>query len=61
MIYSPIAFGERVTIGFNASSYCLVSVRLLHYFRVRLAYDHYAIAQAYNAANAHAQGSDLAR
>ena len=29
-------------------------------FARRLAYDHYAIAHAYNAANAHAQGSDRA-
>ena len=30
-------------------------------FARRLAYNHYAIAHAYNAANAHAQGSDPAR
>ena len=34
--YTPIAFDERVTFGFNAPGHCLVSVRLLHCMRVRL-------------------------
>ena len=32
---------------------------MLHLFASRLAYNHYAIAHAYNAANTHAQGSGL--
>ena len=34
---------------------------MLHFLRVRLAYNHYAIAHAWNAANTHAQGSGWAR
>ena len=56
--YSPIAFDERVTFWLDTSSHCLAEVRILHYLLVRLAYKHYAIAHAYNAANAQAQGSD---
>ena len=55
-----IAFDERVT-------FCLQRVRSLPcacayvaLFARRLAYNHYAIAHAYNAANAHAQDSDRA-
>ena len=32
---------------------------MLHFLRVRLTYEHYAIAHTYNAANPNAQGSDL--
>ena len=62
-VYSPIAFDERVNFGFNASGHCLVRVRMLHYLRVRLVYNHYAIAyaHAYNGVYTHAQGSDQAR
>ena len=59
--YSPITFDERVTFGFNAFGHCLVRVRLLLHFRVRLAHNYYAITRAYNALNAHTQGSDQAR
>ena len=59
LIYSLIAFNERVTFGFNAPGHCLV--RMLHYLRLRLVYNHYAIAHAYNAANTHAQGSNRGR
>ena len=59
--YSLIAFDERVT-------FCLQRVRSLPcacvyvaFFARRLAYNHYAIAHAYNAANAHTQDSDRAR
>ena len=45
----------------NASSYCLVCGRMLRSLCMRLVYNHYSIAQAYNAANAHAQGSDRVR
>ena len=59
--YSLIAFDKRVTFGFNASGHCLVHMHLWHYFHMRHAYNHYAIAHAYNAANKHMQGSDQAR
>ena len=56
--YTLIVFDERVT-------FWLQLVRSLHcacanvaLFARRLAYNHYAIAHACNAANAHAQGSD---
>ena len=60
--YSLIAFSKRVT-------FWLQRVRSLPYacaygvalFARRPAYNHYAIAHACNAANAHAQGSDPAR
>ena len=32
MVYSLIAFYKRVTFSFNASSYCLVYVCMLHFF-----------------------------
>ena len=56
--YSLIAFVERVT-------FWLLRIRSLPcayvaLFARRLAYNHYTIAHAYNAANAHAQGSDRA-
>ena len=34
--YTPIAFDERVTFGFNAPGHCLVRACLLHCMRVRL-------------------------
>ena len=42
--YTPIAFDERVTFGFNAPDHCLVHVRLQHCMRVRL---HNGYTQAY--------------
>ena len=55
--YSLIAFDERVTFWLKrvrslpcACAYVALLVR-------RLAYNHYAIAHVYNAANTHAQGS----
>ena len=60
---SLIAFGKRVT--FLALTH-LVTALCMCVFIValsarRLAYNHYAIAHAYNAANMHAQGSDPTR
>ena len=43
--YSPIALAS------NAFGHCLVRVRMLHHLQARLAYSHYAIGHAYNAAN----------
>ena len=59
--YSLIAFNERVTFWLQRvrSLPCVCAYVAL--FARRLAYNHYAIAHAYNAANAHAQGSDRAR
>ena len=60
-VYSLTAFNERV-------SFWLQRVRSLPYacayftlFAHRLAYNHYTIAHACSATNAHAQGSDPAR
>ena len=44
LLYTPIAFDERVTFGFNAPGHCLVRVRLLHCMRVQL---RNGITQAY--------------
>ena len=52
------AFDERVNFWLQRSAHCLVRVSMLHNLRVRLACNHYAIAHAYNAAYANAQGSD---
>ena len=48
-INSPIAFDKPEKLAYVA------------FFALRFAYNHYAIAHAYNAVNAHAQGSDRAR
>ena len=58
--YSLIAFDERVTFWLQRvrSLPCVCAYDAL--FARRLAYNHYAIAYAYNAANTHAQGSDPA-
>ena len=60
MNYSLIAFDERVTFWLQRvlSLPCVCTYVAL--FARRLAYNHYAIAHTYNAANAHAQGSDRA-
>ena len=61
LLYSPIAFDERVT-------FWLQRVRSLHCARAYVAlfarevgYNHYAIGHAYNTANTHAQSSGRAR
>ena len=60
IIYSLIVFDERVTFWLqHVQSLPFVCVYVALFAR-RLAYIHYAIAQAYNAANTHAQGSDRA-
>ena len=58
---SLIAFNERVTFWLQRvrSLPCVCAYVTL--FARRLAYNHYAIAHAYNAANTHAQGSDRSR
>ena len=60
-ILGLIAFDERVTFWLQRvrSLHCAYAYVAL--FARRLAYNHYAIAHTYNAANAHAQGSDRAR
>ena len=57
--YSLIAFDERVTFWLQRiwSLPCACAYVALF----RLAYNHFAIAHAYNAANMHAQGSDRTR
>ena len=59
--YSLIAFDERVTFLASTRLVTALCVWYAALFVRRLAYNHYAIAHAYNAANAHAQGSDRAR
>ena len=59
--YSLIAFDERVTFWLQRVRSLLCACVHVALFARRLAYNHYAIAHAYNAANTHAQGSDLAR
>ena len=58
--YSLIAFDERVTFWLQRirSLPCVRAYVAL--FTRRLAYNHYTITHAYNAANKHAQGSDPA-
>ena len=59
--YSLIAFDERVTFWLQRVRSLPCACAYVALFARRLAYNHYAIAQAYNAANTHAQGSDPAR
>ena len=59
--YSLIAFDERVTFWLLRVRSLPCSCAYVALFMRRLAYNHYAIPHAYNAANAHAQGSDRAR
>ena len=59
--YSLIAFDERVTFWLQRVWSLPCACAYVALFARRLAYNHYAIAHAYNAANAHAQGSDRAR
>ena len=59
--YSLIAFDVRVTFWLHRVRSLPCACAYVALFARRLAYNHYAIAHAYNAANAHAQGSDRAR
>ena len=59
--YSLIAFDKRV--GFLASARPVTACACVYValFAHRLTFNHYVIAHAYNAANAHAQDGDRAR
>ena len=59
--YSLIAFKERVTFWLQRIRPLPCACAYVALFACRLAYNYYAIAHAYSAANAHAQGSDRAR
>ena len=59
--YSLIAFGERVTLWLQRVRSLPCAYAYVALFARRLAYNHYAIAHAYDAANMHAQGSAPAR
>ena len=58
--YSLIAFDERVSFWLQRAQSLPCACAYVALFARRLAYNHYAIAHAYNAVNAHAQGSDQA-
>ena len=58
--YSLIAFDERVTFWLQHVRSLPCACSYVALFVHRFAYNHYAIAHAYNAANTHAQGSDPA-
>ena len=60
-VYSLIAFDERVKYWFQSGRSLPCACTYVALFACRLVYNHYAITNAYNAANAHAQGSDRAR
>ena len=59
--YSLIAFAERVTFWLQRAWPLPCVCAYVAFLRMRLEYNHYAIAHAHNAANAHAQGSNHAR
>ena len=59
--YSLIAFDERVAFWLHLIRSLPCVCAYFELFARRLAYNHYTIAHAYHAANAHAQGSDRAR
>ena len=59
--YSLIAFDKRVTFWLQRVRSLPCECAYVSLFARRLAYNHYAIAHAYNAANAHSQDSDRAR
>ena len=59
--YSLIAFDERVTFWLQRVRSLPCACANVAFFARRLAYNHYAFAHAYNAANTHVQGSDPAR
>ena len=58
--YSLIAFDERVTFWLQRVQSLPCACAYVALLARRLAYNHYAITHAYNAANTHAQGSDPA-
>ena len=60
IIYSLIAFDERVIFWLQRVRSLPCACAYVALFARRLAYNHYAITHAYNAANTHAQGSDPA-
>ena len=60
-VYSLIAFDERVTFWLQRVWSVPCACAYVALFARRLRYNHYAIAHAYNAANAHTQGTDRAR
>ena len=59
--YSLIAFDKRVTFWLQRVQSLPCACAYVALFACRFAYNHYVIAHAYNAANTHAQGSDLVR
>ena len=59
--YSLIAFDKSVTFWLRHVRSLPCACAYVALFALRLAYNHYAIAHAYNAANTHAQGNDPAR
>ena len=59
--YTLIAFDERVTFWLQRIQSLPCACAYVALFARRLAYNHYAIAHAYNAANTHAQRSEPAR
>ena len=61
LTYSLIAFDERVTFWLQCVRSLPCECAYVASFARRHVYNHYAIAHVYNAANTHAQGSDLAR
>ena len=56
--YTLIAFDERVTFWLQLVGSLPCACVFVALFARRLAYNHYIIAHACNAANAHTQGSD---
>ena len=60
-MYSLIAFDERVTFWLQQVRSVTSSCAYAALFARRLAYNLYASAHGYNAANAHAQDIDRAR
>ena len=59
--YRLIAFNERVTLWLQRVRSLPCTCAYVAFLARTLAYNHYVIAHAYNAANTHAQGSDPAR
>ena len=61
ILYSLIAFDERVTFWLQRVRSLPCACEYVALFVRRLAYNHYEITHAYNAAKMHAQGSDPSR
>ena len=55
MVYSLIAFDERITFWLQRVRSLPCACAYVALFACRLAYNHYAIAHAFNAANTHAK------